>query len=118
MQMKTLKTVAPSWQTVVLVCRDCSKRSKGPKGFSSKEAVAEAQAAVRAERPRPRVLRSGCLGLCPKQSMALARVGAAGGPQWVAAATLGHVRQFVGSSVSARTGTAAAQGAATADASA
>ena len=97
MQMKTLKSVTPSWQTVVLVCRDCSKRSKGPKGFSSKEAVAEAQAAVRAERPRPRVLRSSCLGLCPKQSMAVARVGAAGGPQWVAAATLRDVRQFVGS---------------------
>jgi len=114
MQMKTLKSVAPSWQTVVLVCRDCSKRSNGPKGFSSKEAVAEAQAAVRAERPRPRVLRSGCLGLCPKQSMAVARVGAAGGPQWVAAATLRQVRHFAGSSVTAMADTAAADVAANA----
>jgi len=117
--MTTLDSVvAPSWQTVILVCRDCGKRSKGPKGFTSKEAVAEAQSAVRAERPRPRVLRSSCLGLCPKQSMALARVGAAGGAQLVAAATLRNVRQFAASAVGASADTASASGAAAASANA
>jgi hypothetical protein len=106
----------PSWQTLILLCRDCSKRSKGPKGFSSKEAMAEVRLAVRAERPRPRVVRCSCMGLCPKQAIAVARVGvlgvmggmgAAGGAQWAAAETLLEVRQFV--SDAARQGCAAAR---------
>jgi len=92
--MKNSSLVAtPSWQAVILVCRDCGKRSKGPQGFSTKEATSAARAAVQAERPRPRVLRSSCLGVCPKRAMAVARV-SAGGVQLAAPTTLAGVSQF------------------------
>lgn len=68
----------PGWQAVLLVCRQCGKRSSGPKSLKAKEVVKLLRDAARAERPRPRVLATGCLGLCPKKALAIARVGGPG----------------------------------------
>ncbi len=69
---------APSWSSVVLVCKECQKRGSGPKRLKAKALVQEARSACKAERPRPRIVVSGCLGLCPKRAIAVARVGPEG----------------------------------------
>lgn len=66
----------PSWQGVVLICRACRKRGNGPKKLRPKALVATARKAVGPQRPRPRVVMTTCLGLCPKAAIAVASVGA------------------------------------------
>lgn len=65
----------PKWDAVFLVCKDCHKRSSGPKKSKPKEFVTTLRKHAGAARPRPRVLMTGCLGLCPKAATAVARVG-------------------------------------------
>lgn len=67
------ETVA--WQSVVLVCKDCKKRGSGPKGLGRKAVVAELKRALRTASPRPRIVATGCLGVCPKRALAIAWVG-------------------------------------------
>ncbi len=81
----------PSWQALVVVCKDCQKRGSGPKRLKAKDVVQSARMASKAERPRPRVIVSGCLGLCPKRAIAVARVDAASGARLVAAASADDV---------------------------
>lgn len=70
---------AASWRAVVLVCKACGKRSSGPKKIKTKNAVAAARRIARSLEPRPRVLTTSCLGLCPKGALAVAMVGGAPG---------------------------------------
>lgn len=65
----------PRWDTVYLVCKACGKRDNGPKDFKPKAIVAVAKQRSKLERPRPRVVFSSCLGLCPKAAVAVARIG-------------------------------------------
>ena len=65
----------PEWETVVLVCKACSKRGKGRKELSGKKLAGLVRRDAKGTRPRPRVLLTGCLGLCPKGATAIARVG-------------------------------------------
>ena len=67
--------VDASWNAVFLVCKDCQKRSKGPKKLKSKIAAHEIKLAARALKPRARVVTTGCLGLCPKAALAIGFVG-------------------------------------------
>lgn len=64
------------WDTAILVCRACGKRSNGPKGMKPKALVSAIRHDAKALRPRPRVVLTGCLGLCPKGAVAVALVGA------------------------------------------
>ena len=66
---------SPSWKSVVLVCKACGKRGSGPKKGMPKEIANELRRASKATRPRPRILMTGCLGLCPKAATAVALVG-------------------------------------------
>lgn len=68
--------VTVSWDAAVLVCKDCSKRSKAVKGLKAKDLVATIRKNTRAGKPRTRALVTGCLGLCPKRAMAVAFTGA------------------------------------------
>ncbi len=77
------RPASPSWQSLLVVCQECQKRGSGPKRLKAKEVVHEARKALKAERPRPRVVTSGCLGLCPKRAIAVARVDAAHGARIV-----------------------------------
>lgn len=65
----------PRWDTVYLVCKACGKRGSGPKDFKPKAIAAAVRQRSKAERPRPRVVFTSCLGLCPKAATAVARVG-------------------------------------------
>ena len=73
--MKPAVPDRPKWDAVFLVCRDCHKRGSGPKHSKPKEFVTTLRKHAGATRPRPRVLLTGCLGLCPKGATAVARVG-------------------------------------------
>lgn len=66
---------SPTWNTVVLVCKACGKRGSGPKKTRPKAIADELRRAAGRTRPRPRVLLTGCLGLCPKAATAVALVG-------------------------------------------
>ena len=65
----------PKWNAVVLVCKACGKRSKGPRHLKAKALVTTLRSASKDERPRPRIVTTGCLGLCPKRAIAVAFVG-------------------------------------------
>lgn len=65
----------PSWEAAVLVCKDCGKRSSGPRELKIKVVVSELKRSLRKARPRPRCVLTSCLGLCPKGAVAVALAG-------------------------------------------
>ena len=85
----------PSWPSLVAVCRACRKRSKGPKTLKAKAVAAEVHRALRQSRPRPRVVLTGCLGLCPKAAISVARVGGTGPARIVGIERLERVAEVV-----------------------
>ena len=70
---------------MLLVCKDCRKRSNGPREPKAKALVSALKRSVQGETPRPRVLMTSCLGLCPKRATAVARVGGKRGDARIAA---------------------------------
>ena len=72
--MKAIQSVRPGWQHIVLVCRACEKRKKGPKaGFGAKDVAKALSAAMRAARvPKSRIVLTTCMGICPKRAVAVA----------------------------------------------
>ena len=73
--MRSPEELALSWDQLVVVCRDCRKRSNGPKGLKSKPMASEIKRAARDIKPRPRIVLTNCLGLCPKGAATTAVVG-------------------------------------------
>lgn len=65
----------PSWETAVLVCKDCGKRSSGPDDLKVKGVASALKGSLRKIRPRPRCVLTSCLGLCPKGAIAVALAG-------------------------------------------
>jgi predicted metal-binding protein len=65
----------PSWDTVILICKDCRKRKNGLQHLKSKALVKIARRDLPAASPRPRVASVSCLGVCPKHAIAVACLG-------------------------------------------
>ena len=65
----------PSWGVVYLVCKACGKRSDAPKRLKPKALAGLVRRASKGDKPRPRVLLTSCLGLCPKAATAVAIAG-------------------------------------------
>jgi len=65
----------PSWDAVILICKDCRKRKNGPQHLKSKALVKIARRDLRVLKPRPRVVAVSCLGVCPKRAIAVASLG-------------------------------------------
>ncbi|CAN5394280.1 hypothetical protein BH10PSE17_BH10PSE17_09770 [soil metagenome] len=65
----------PNWDTVFLICKACGKRGSGPKVHKPKAIAAAVRQQSKDERPRPRIMFTSCMGLCPKAATAVARVG-------------------------------------------
>jgi predicted metal-binding protein len=74
----------PRFDTALLVCKSCGKRSDAPRKFKPKEVAVLARRASRHLDERVRVLMTTCLGLCPKAAIAVARV-ASGAPTRIVA---------------------------------
>ena len=74
------KPLRPRFERVVLVCKACEKRSKGPKKLAARELAKKLGGAWRdAGLPRARVVLTGCLGACPKKAFTIAAAKPAGG---------------------------------------
>jgi predicted metal-binding protein len=84
----------PRWQAVLLVCKECGKRSNGPKHLKPKEVAALARRGSKHAKTRTRVLMTTCMGLCPKSAIALAAAGA-DATRIVAISKSGQVEQAV-----------------------
>ena len=69
--MKHLTTSA-SWEGLLLVCKDCPKRSNGPNKVKAKDAVSAARQAAKEQRRQFRVVSCSCLGVCPKGELVMA----------------------------------------------
>ena len=63
----------PGWKSVVLVCKACEKRSKGPKKISARDVAKQLGRACRdANVPRARVVLTTCMSACPKKAFTVA----------------------------------------------
>ena len=60
----------PKFRSIVMVCKVCQKRSKGPKKLGAK-AVAKhlGRACRQAKLTRPRIVLTSCLGACPRKAI-------------------------------------------------
>ena len=83
--------IETKWDSVLLVCKDCRKRSKGPRDLKSKAVVSALKHAAKETRPRPRIVSVSCLGICPSGALAVARVGGGAATQVACIATLDQV---------------------------
>ena len=75
----------PGWKSVVLVCKACEKRSKGPKKIGAREVAKQLGRACRdAKVPRVRVVLTTCMGVCPKKAFTVAAASSSGGVTTIA----------------------------------
>ena len=69
----------PGWKSVVLVCKACEKRSKGPKKIAAREVAKQIGRACRDARvPRARVVLTSCMGECPRKAYTVAAAAPSG----------------------------------------
>ena len=62
----------------IMVCKQCQKRSSGPKKLKAKDLQQPLKRALGDARLRFRTVQTTCLGLCPKKAIAVAAVAAEG----------------------------------------
>jgi predicted metal-binding protein len=64
------KAATAPWSDLIVVCAKCAKRQ----GLGGSEVRGELKRALRRARPdrKVRVVKAGCLGLCPKRSLTVA----------------------------------------------
>jgi len=75
----------PGWKSVVLVCKACEKRSKGPKKIRAREVAKQLGRACRdAKVPRVRVVLTTCMSACPKKAFTVAAASSSGGVTTIA----------------------------------
>ena len=72
---------SPKWESVMLICKECGKRKNGPRDLKSKTLVKLARGQLKSEKPRPRVISTSCMGVCPKHAIAVAWVGSGTAPR-------------------------------------
>ncbi len=63
--------VKPRFAGVVLVCRECEKRSSGPSKLKAKDLQKEFKRSLAPLPVRLRIVQTGCLGMCPKKRIAV-----------------------------------------------
>ncbi len=80
-----LRRLNPGWKQIVLVCKACEKRKKGPKKLGAKKVARALGPALRqAGQPRTLIVPTGCLRLCPKRAITVAACAPGGGLQVMA----------------------------------
>jgi predicted metal-binding protein len=87
--------LTPSWKTVWLVCKDCRKRSGGHTKLKPKEVASDIKRAMRDAKPRPRIVLTACLGLCPKNALTIAVAGEGHRTHAAAVAAIADVERAV-----------------------
>lgn len=76
----TIRSVPVKWRSFVLVCGKCSRKLDGGFGKKGKHALDDALRGIlkAAGRRELRVVKTGCLGLCPKRAVTVAWAGRPG----------------------------------------
>lgn len=70
-----MKLEASKFKRIVAVCAECEERSDGPRHLNSKLVTKELRR-LAAEAPvRARVIRTRCLGVCPRKALAAVALG-------------------------------------------
>ena len=59
------------FDSVVLVCSDCEKRSSGPTRLSAKDVRKDLKHQLTGPLRRFRIVQTSCLGICPKRAIAV-----------------------------------------------
>jgi predicted metal-binding protein len=72
---------SPKWDAAMLICKECGKRKNGPRDLKAKALVKRARGHLKEARPRPRVMSTSCMGICPKHAIAVAWVGCGTAPR-------------------------------------
>jgi hypothetical protein len=86
-------TFSPSWESLVLICRDCRRRKDGPKHIKARELAKEIKHRVKDSAPLARVVLSTCLKLCPKKATSVAYVTGLAKPRIAAIKSSGQLKK-------------------------
>ena len=78
------RPLTPRWNALIVVCKDCAKRDQGPKHLSTKDAVRALRDGLQQARSGARVVKAGCVGICPRRAITVTHLGPSGGPEVVA----------------------------------
>lgn len=62
------------FDSVVLVCGDCEKRSNGPSRLNAKQVRKDLKHQLAAAPHKFRVVQSTCIGLCPKKALVVVAI--------------------------------------------
>jgi predicted metal-binding protein len=75
----------PGWKSIVLVCKACEKRSKGPRKITAREVARQLKKAAHEARvPRARIVMTSCMSACPKKAFTVAAASPGGEIEMVA----------------------------------
>ena len=66
-----IEAQAPSWDALVLACKQCRKRRDGPRDTKAKVIALTFRTAMKVQRLKSRTLLTTCQGLCPKGATAV-----------------------------------------------
>jgi predicted metal-binding protein len=78
---------------LVLVCKDCRKRSSGPE-TKTKKLAAGLRSLAKDSKLKARVVTTSCLGLCPKKATAVALVPRGEALRAMAVVSLSQLKDF------------------------
>lgn len=70
-----MKLEASKFKRIVVICAECEDRSDGPRHLDSKSASKELRRLSIEAPVRARVLRTRCLGVCPRKALAAVALG-------------------------------------------
>jgi predicted metal-binding protein len=87
MQKTPTPSASPKWDALLLICRKCRKRGEGAGDVKPKTLAKIAHSLLKEHEPRPRVVLTGCLGVCPKAATTVAYLGGGIAPRVIAVAS-------------------------------
>jgi hypothetical protein len=85
-------TSSPSWESLLLICKDCQHRKDGPTRLKAKALAKEIKHQVKDTAPRARAVLTTCLKLCPKQAISVAFVSPLAKPRIAAVKKSGQLQ--------------------------
>lgn len=65
---------SPSWDSLVLICKECRRRKNGPKHLKARTLATMIKSEMKTRAPRTRTVLTSCLKLCPKKATSVALV--------------------------------------------
>ena len=92
MRKTSKQSAIPKWDALLLICRKCKDRD-GAGEVKPKTLAKIARSLMKEHEPRPRVVLTGCLGVCPKGATTVAHIGNGFTPRVIAVASWEELEQ-------------------------